>query len=389
MGKRQQVCYYRQAMKYRYLVYSIIGGISFGIALIYFNSRNSSELPLNTNPIKEVKEEISKITHAPTPTPTPLPRPEIPSSFLMPKRAHMFQSFNNCGPAALSMALSHYGINKSQAELGQKLRPYQHPTGDNDDKSTTLEELAEESKSYNLTPFHRPNGDVEKIKQFVAAGFPVITRTLLKSDDDIGHYRVVRGYNDTTKQFTQDDSLQGADLKYSYDDFLELWKPYNYEYLVLVTKDKENLAKQILQDEYDVNVAWENSLTRLNEELEENPNDMYTQFNLATTYYHLGKYEETTEMFEKVESRLPMRTLWYQIEPILAYQKLKDYDRVFEITNKILSNNNRAFSELYLIRGEIYLTQGETAKATAEFKKAVTYNRNFAKLISDKYDIQL
>jgi small subunit ribosomal protein S15 len=64
------------------------------------------------------------------------------------------------------MALSYYGINKSQADLGQELRPYQVPGGNNDDKSVTLEEVAEKSKEFGLIPYLRPNGNNEIIKKF-------------------------------------------------------------------------------------------------------------------------------------------------------------------------------------------------------------------------------
>ena len=39
---------------------------------------------------------------------------------------HVFQSFNNCAPAALSMALSYFGIQKSQEE---RYRPYLGKSG--------------------------------------------------------------------------------------------------------------------------------------------------------------------------------------------------------------------------------------------------------------------
>ncbi|EKD84740.1 MAG: hypothetical protein ACD_38C00166G0001, partial [uncultured bacterium] len=62
-----------------------------------------------------------------------------------------------------------------------------------------------------------------------------------------------------------------------------------------------------------------------------------------------------------------------QIEPILAYQKLKNYTRVFQLTDKILNTYNRAFSELYQIRGEIYQELGKVDLAEAEFGKARFY----------------
>ncbi len=109
------------------------------------------------------------------------------------KNYHVFQTFNNCGPAAMLMALSYYGINKTQYELGQLLRPYQNPQGNNDDKSVTLEEIAELSKDYDLIPFRRPNGNIETIRLFITYEIPVITRTWLGVKEDIGHYRVIKG----------------------------------------------------------------------------------------------------------------------------------------------------------------------------------------------------
>ena len=77
-----------------------------------------------------------------------------------------------------------------------------------------------------------------------------------------------------------------------------------------------------------------------------------------------------------VQSKLSKRALWYQIEPIQAYFELGDYNKVFEISDNILNKGNRAFSELYMLRGKIYLIKGELKNAKAEFEKAVFYNKN-------------
>ena len=44
------------------------------------------------------------------------------------------------------------------------------------------------------------------------------------------------------------------------------------------------------------------------------------------------------------------------------------------ITSTILNNENRAFSELYLLRGKIFQSQGQTDLAAEEFENAVKYN---------------
>ena len=309
----------------------------------------------------------------PTASPSPILTP-IPSQKILLTDYHIFQTFNNCGPAALSMALRFYGINVSQAELGNALRPYQVPEGDNDDKSVTLEELAEKSKGYGFIPYHRPMGNPEIVKQFIVNDMPVIARTLTKPSEDIGHYRVVKGYDETAGTFIQDDSLQNKNLEYTYGDFNEIWKKFNYEYLVLVPSDKKETADAILGENAKAKTAWQNAVENSEFELSSNPNDIYARFNLSVALYNIGDYKRSAYEFEQVENLLPFRTLWYQIEPILAYYELGNYDRVFEITDRVLNNYNRAFSELYILRGEIYKEQGNITAARNEFEKAVFYN---------------
>jgi len=274
------------------------------------------------------------------------------------------------------MALSYYGINKSQQELGQDLRPYQNPFGNNDDKSVTLDELAEKATEYNLVPFHRPNGTIELIKQFIAYDIPVTTRTRLTENDDIGHYRVVKGYDDTTAEFIQDDSMQGHNLRYSYSRFRSLWLMFNYEYLVLVPQDKEQIARIILGEDADLNTSWKKAVDKSQKELESNPDNIYARFNLSVALYHNGDFKNAVSEYETVENKLPFRTLWYQIEPIQAYFVLGDYQKVFDLSNKIFNYQNKAFSELYIMRGEIFKKQGNIKDAKREFEKAVFYNKN-------------
>lgn len=327
-------------------------------------------------------QQISEVANSPTisiPSNTPTPTitlPPVPDRKLLQSDYHVFQTFNNCGPASFSMALSHYNISISQQELGQQLRPYQHPTGDNDDKSVTLAEIAEASKQYGFMPIHRPNGDMETIEKLITLDLPILVRTWLRPNEDIGHYRVLKGYDRTTREVFQDDSLQGKDLWYSYDEMNVMWEKFNYEYLVLVPPEKTVLVKVILGENIDEKVAWQKAVERARQEFAQNPEDVTAGFNLSVALYKVGEFEESVEVFEEVESRLPARTLWYQIEPILAYEQLGEYDKVFTITDQILQNGNRAFSELYLIRGRIYEVQGNPNLARTEYEKAVLYNKN-------------
>lgn len=318
---------------------------------------------------------IQEIIPTPTRSPSPTP-PPIPDSYVIPQKLHVFQSFNNCGPATLSMALSYMGVSKTQQELGDILRPYQVPGGDNDDKSVTLEEVAKEAEKYGLISYLRPNGTSDKLKQFIANDIPIVTRTWLKPDEDIGHYRIVRGYNEIEKIFIQDDSLQGKDLSYTYSDFDEIWRTFNYEYLVIVSPDKKEIVERILGEELNEQKAWENAKIRIESEIQKDPSNWHLIFALSRIKYYLKDYNGSVEDFNKVENLLSFRTLWYQIEPIRSIYETGEYDRVLLITDKILNNHNRAFSELYIIRGDIIRSRGNLEDARSEYQKALQYNIN-------------
>ena len=299
------------------------------------------------------------------------------NSALVANPTHTYQTFNNCGPATLSMVLSLNGKSVSQKELGEAMRPYQIPSGDNDDKTIFTYEFVAWAKKYGVEATGRVNGDISTLKKFTANGFPVVVKTWLHMNEDIGHFRIVRGFDEGSQVIIQDDSYEGPNRKIPYYDFLSMWQPFNYAYIIVYTPDQKDLVEALLGDELDETLAWQNSLTRAQKEAELDTENVHPWYNQSMAYYHLGDYQKSIDVFEKVESRLPRRMLWYEIEPILSYQKLGKYDRVFQITDKVLNGGNRAYSELYQIRGEIYLAQGNKDAARKEFELAVQYNKNF------------
>lgn len=337
---------------------------------VYVESRLS--VPHKTN-------FISKPFMSPTRFITITPVPEkLPIKKVLTNDYQVFQTFNNCGPASLSMALSYFNIHVSQKDLGDSLRPFQNPQGDNDDKSVTLDEMADEAKKYNLIPYHRPNGNAELVKLFITADTPVLVRTLLTPDDDIGHYRVIKGYDDSSHIFIQDDSMQGHNVAYSYEEFNRMWKFFNYEYLVLVPAEKEKIARHILGENVDIKTSWKLAAEFSEKQLAENPSDIFARFNRSVALYNIGDYNGSITEYERVEKQLPLRTLWYQIEPIEAYYEVGNYEKVFSLTDEIVNHGNRAFSEVYYLRAKIYSKQSRPDLAKEEFDTAVYYNHNFA-----------
>lgn len=311
-----------------------------------------------------------------TPTPSVVVK-SPPVSYTMPQTRFVSQSFNNCGPASLSMVMSMFGTIVDQETLADRMRPYHNPAGGVDDKSIFADEFVTYAKEQGFEALQRPNGDIDMIKKLIANDVPVVVRTWLNDHEDIGHFRVVRGYNDETGTLLQDDSYQGPNLTYTYDSFDALWQPFNYGYILVYPKDKADVVATILGDQMNEKTAYADSIIRAEKELRENPSEFYPLFNIATASYYLGDYQKSVEYYEKALPNLPARMLWYQIEPILAYQKTNADDTVFRLTDTILTTGNQAYSELYQIRGEIYQKQGNTEAARSEFEKAIMYNVNF------------
>lgn len=354
------------------LLVSIVGVLVSSLAVVRFWSDFVPQ-----SPVADTGANIDKISEGqpatlPQDSHVELPQPQ--PTALLDGGIHVFQTFNNCGPAALSMALSFHDTFISQQELGQQLRPYQRPNGDNDDKSVTLSELRAIAEDRGFTAYHRPSGDIAMIEQFVSQGMPVITRTWLRPGEDIGHYRVIKGYDRTQQLLFQDDSLQGKGLAYKYEDFLDLWSAFNYEFLVVVPHGKQEIAEGILAERKDVRDAWQLALDLANQQLSANSSDKYALFNSSVAHYYLGNYQQAVRAYEAVDEVLPNRMLWYQIEPLLAYYQIGDHTKVFELIDGIFSSQNRAFSELYYLQGRMYLQQGRDELAQSAFEQARIYN---------------
>ncbi len=351
-----------------FLVSVILGSISFyvlkGDEVFQAVEKNVASITTPKKLLTSKKQVATEIKHTPI-------RYEIPSS------GYVAQTFNNCGPASLSMIMSYFGVNVTQDELREEMRPYNNPTGGVDDKSIFANEYVTYAEKHGLQSLARPNGDIELLKTFVANDIPVVVRTWLHPGEDIGHFRIVRGYDDEQGVIIQDDSYEGKGLRYNYNTFLDIWKPFNYGYILVYPKEKQALVESILKDQLDEKTAYEDAVKRAEENLKNDPQSAYDLFNLSTSYYHLGDYEKSVQSYEEAQPGLPPRMLWYQIEPLQSYLETGNAERIFALTDWIFVNQNIAFSELYYLRGEAYLLQHNKDAAREEFEKAAYYNKNY------------
>jgi len=325
--------------------------------------RNVSEL----STVSKTSEEI-----------TTEPVSGLPNSKFIDGLAHVGQSFNNCSSVGLMITLSHWGIRETQEAIAEATRPWNNPRGDNDDKSVTLYELADYAREkHGMLTYVRPNGNIELLKKFLANDIPVLTRALMYPKDDIVHYRVIRGYDESKQIVIESDGIEGPNTPYTYQNWMRMWKDFNYAYAILVPASKKALVESILAEELDEKLAWQNALVRAEAESAKDPSDLRAKYNIVTALYYTGDYSGTVREFEKLENSLSRRKLWYQLEPIQAYFTLGNFDRVIELADRQINDKNKSVSELYVLKGKIFEGRGDISAARAEYEKAVMYNKHY------------
>jgi len=309
-------------LKLLFLASGIIG-IAIGLSAAYTLSKKDIKYIVERQPLVQRARVLGYSFR----------RPE--EYYVLPAAKWVPQTFNNCGPAAVSMTLQYFGHSVPQTETKARLR-----TGD-DDKNIFMYQISDYLKEFDIESKIFFNGDIEMVKTLVSNGFYVIVEDWLRPYEDIGHVLIIRGYDDRAKVLIGDDPYLGVGVRFPYQEFEEgQWKPFNREFVPVYSREKEELLKAIVGENWNESTMYRNSVIRNQKDIEENPNDMYAWFNLGTSYFALAEYENAKEAFEKSRQiGWPGRMLWYQIEPIETYNKLGEYQKAIELANIALAGN--------------------------------------------------
>lgn len=323
------------------------------------------------------------------PTPTPIPFLPIAS---IDNVSHQFQSWNNCGPATLAMALSNHDIDLKQEQTADWLKP------DPEDRNVSPEELVAYVRAEtDLDAIMRVNGDLDTLKRFISAGLPVIIETGIDPPGDYswldwyGHYYLVVGYDDSEELMYVYDSWLGSGENpqgervnseegriIEYEDLDRHWRQFNRTLIVTYESEQfETVADIIGRENLDDRVMWERTLARNTQELEAEPENPYLWFNVGTIYNSLGDYETAAAAYDKARQLgLPWRMLWYQFGPYEAYYNTGRYADVIELADVTLFQRPY-FEESYTYRGLAKIALGDTNPGKRDLQAAVNFNPRF------------
>lgn len=305
-------------------------------------------------------------------------QPELPASARMFGFVHTKQTWNNCGPANVTMALSYYGWRRDQSFAAEMLKP------DREDKNVNPYELVRfVNEQSNVRAITRMGGDLEMLKRFVAAQMPVIIETgyMPEGYDWLGHYQTVVAYDDLQDLFYLYDSYLGAGeggegLAESYTDLDRNWQHFNRTFIVIYEPSREAEVRDILGDRADPIRAAEMALEVARSEARANPRDVFAWFNIGTSLTRLGLYEEAAVAYDKARSEgsLPWRMTWYQFGPFEAYYHSGRYNDVLALVDINLTNGAQYVEETYFWQGRVLEAQGDLSGARQAFNRALQHN---------------
>lgn len=318
---------------------------------------------------------------ASTPTPAPTATP-LPGRVQLPAPEWEKQDWNNCGPATLALGLRFYGWEGDQFAISDLLKP------DRGDKNVNVEELVYyvRTRAGWLNAEFRVGGDLDTIKRFVAAGYPLIVEKGFVLDESdggggwAGHYVLVTGYNDGEDVFIVQDTNPGTggpNREISYQQLDDGWQAFNRVFIYLYRPENQAEIDRLLGPDADRDRNRERALEQARADIEADPQDAYAWFNLGTNLVYFERYGEAADAYDTALSiGLPWRFTRYQFGPYIAYFHQARTEDLIDLANATLFRTSKA-EESLLWRGWARYRQEDIAGAEQDFLDALAINPNY------------
>jgi tetratricopeptide (TPR) repeat protein len=322
-------------------------------------------------------------THQPTtsprpatpapPTPSPTPRPE---SVALAAPEWEKQDWNNCGPATLALGLRTFGWQGDQFDISDLLKP------DRGDKNVNIEELVYyvRTRAGWLQADFRVGGSLDVLKDFLAAGYPVIVEKGFELDPTdggggwAGHYLLLTGYDDARGLFLTQDSNKGPDREVPYAELDDGWQAFNRVFLFLYSPADQARIDSLLGEDAEIDRNRQRALDTAQSELDADPEDAYAWFNLGTNLVYFERYGEAAQAFDTaLDLGLPWRFTRYQFGPYIAYFNQGRFQDLIDLADYTLFRTEKA-EESYLWRGWARYRLGELYPAIEDFREALRLN---------------
>ena len=384
--------YDRLAWRVEALKAEILYGLNPPQQVVFVPSGSTQDVSTPTLIRPTATPTIILATDQPTPTMTPAPTETLtptplPAETVLEGIRHEYQTWNNCGPANLAMALSFWGWQGTQRDTAPILKP-----NDRDKNVMPYEMEAFVDEQTELLAVVRVGGDMQLLKAFIASGFPVIVEKGFEGpnfDGWMGHYQVVSGFDDSQQVFFVQDSYKGANLKIAYPDFEEQWRAFNYTYILIYPVERRDQVLQILGFQ-----AFDNFNNRFAEQKARAETtslsgraQYFAWYNLGTNLVALQDYAAAATAYDAAfanypnlpEAERPWRMLWYQTGPYFAYYYTGRYQDVIDLATTTLDTMSESIlEESFYWRARARLALGDREGAIEDLRTSLEAHPDFS-----------
>lgn len=333
----------------------------------------------------------------PTETPAPTLTPE-PTTTPLPARVELkgvryddqHGRFNYCAPATLSMALSFWGWDGDRDVVGPVIKP------DPKDKNVMPYEMVNYIEGEaGLKAVLRYAGDIETIKKFIAAGFPVTVEKGVYFNDLsgvvswMGHYEVFNGYDDEQQVLIGQDAYVGPDQLVPYEEVEKSWRAFNYVYMVIYPAEREADVMALLGRDADETANYQRAAQKASDEIyaTSSIDQFFAWFNRGSSLVQLQDYMGAALAFDEAfaiyptipEKERPWRMVWYVTAPYFAYFHSGRYYDVLSLAENTLATiqGDKNLEESYYWRAMAKAALGDTAGAIEDYRLSLKYHPGF------------
>jgi tetratricopeptide (TPR) repeat protein len=197
---------------------------------------------------------------------------------------------------------------------------------------------------------------------------------------EMGHYRLVIGYDDRAGEVTVNDSYYGANRRHAYDAFERMWRPFVGAYVVLYREDQENAVRAAIGSDWNDGAMWTRVLAEEADWARREPESAWASFALGEAREQVGDHAGAVAAFDRaVVIGLPFRAFWYQFGYYRALVETGAYPQVIaqaDVTLASMDGENLEESRYW--RGVALRGLGREAEARAEFETALRFHPLFA-----------
>ncbi len=295
----------------------------------------------------------------------------IPPQWYLPAR-HFWQSLNNCGPTSVAMAASVFGLNVDPEAARRVLRPEPESIGMDPVRVPGY------VQSLGLVARPRVNGNPDTLRRLVAADVPVIVLQWLSLSQHIDHYRVVVGYDTTSRVFLINDSTYGAYIRVPEDEFLALWTPSGRQYIPVYRPQQADQVAAIVGGDWEDQAMYRRAFDTALRDLQQSPGDPWIWARLGTYAYFLNNPRTAVTCWLAAWNLgLPEADVVIPGRLALAELDLSEYTSALAYGQMGLTRSPSA-AGLYYVIGRAYAGMGAASQAADSYRRALQLEPGFS-----------